>query len=203
MSWLRGGRSQLVVVPLGPGSQILSRCHHWGSQVPNPTGPQAPQATYMEEGSSCRLRPSQTATAIRLQRLRWGEVHRCLKAWAEPVVALMRDLEPCRTQHPACYLGPLVHLASDQQVSLGAPERRPGSIHLLLCLPDDHQPPLHRPLTDGPTKDRSLTAGHLVEGPTAVLAHGWVGPLRVLCNCYLVMRWGILEYSNGHILRPA
>ena len=37
-SWLRGGRFQLAASS-GPGSQTLPSCHHWRSQVPNPSGP--------------------------------------------------------------------------------------------------------------------------------------------------------------------
>ena len=53
-------------------------------QAPNPTGPQAPQATNREgagvlQTSPC---PRPTANAIRLQRRGGGRGSRCLKAWA-------------------------------------------------------------------------------------------------------------------------
>ena len=57
-SWLRGGRTQSAA-PSGPGSHILPSCHHWGSQAPNPNGPQYPQATQIGETRSHWLQPRQ------------------------------------------------------------------------------------------------------------------------------------------------
>ena len=86
-SWLRGGRAQLAA-RLGPGSHILPRCHPYGSQAPNPAGPQSPQAAQMGRPGFiyCNLYRWPLLSGWRDRD--WGEVHCCLKAWAKLVEGL-------------------------------------------------------------------------------------------------------------------
>ena len=68
-----------------------------GARLPgDPTGPQGPQVSWTAGTRSHRLRPMQTAMAIKSQR---GEIHRRLKTWwAAKWAALPTVPEPSRTQ---------------------------------------------------------------------------------------------------------
>ena len=130
--WLRGGRSQLRA-PSWPGPQTLPSHHHWGIQVPNPTGPQALQATHMAGTRSHWLCPMQTATAIRLPRWGWGRGspqphslgpasgHSWQELWSP--TAHSPELVPVSA--------PTVQLLAQGQVSHRVPGRRPGSTSYL------------------------------------------------------------------------
>ena len=108
-----------------PDSVQLSWPREPGAQ--DQTGPQVPQDAQMAGARSidcilCR------------QPLPWGHrgknggaSHRCLKAWAWPVGGLARAPEPCRTEPPACSLGPPTYPLLWGWVSCRSPGRRPGS----------------------------------------------------------------------------
>ena len=127
-SWLRGCRCQLAA-PSGPGPQPLPSCHHWRSQVPNPTGPQGSSGCpELGKIMSHRLWPQQTTSAKRSQRQGWRRgspmpQHMGQCWW----VALVRALEPRRTQPPAYSLGPPAHPLAKGWVSWRASGRRLGS----------------------------------------------------------------------------
>lgn len=112
---LRGGRSQLTA-PSGPGPQTaqLSSLREPGSQetqlalkIPRPPGQRGPG---LADCIPCRLRPMQTAMAIKSQR---GEIHRHLKAWAPPVSSLGHGSRARQDTVPACSLCPSVQLLAE------------------------------------------------------------------------------------------
>ena len=138
-----GGRFQLAA-PSGPGPQTLHNCYHWGSQAP-------------------RMQP--TLRFLRLPKW-WGPGPIDCVPCGLPLplgqrweggrgspppqglgqgqrVALARALEPCRTQPPACSLGPQSTPAGPRPGKL---ERR---IHLLPhCPPEDHHSTARRLLAE-------------------------------------------------------
>ena len=121
-------------LPQGP-PQTLSSCHRWGSQVIKPTGPQAPQATQVGgwgATSSHRLTQADWC-CYQVTETRTGErFTTALRPGPRQWVALLRALEPSRTQPPACSLGPPDHpLAQGQGTGLESP-RKPS--HLTLPL---------------------------------------------------------------------
>ena len=90
-------RSQ-TAAPSGPGPQACPDAMAEGGRHPGPSCPRALQDTQMAGARPPRLCPMDTAVAVRLQRWGWG-------TWSHGM-ALMRALEPCRTQPPACSLAP-------------------------------------------------------------------------------------------------
>ena len=82
-----------------------------GSRHPGPNWPPGSSGHPNRGAKSHTLHPMKTATAMRSQRRGWGRESPPpqglgLASW----VALERALEPCRTQLPACFLGPqLIH----------------------------------------------------------------------------------------------
>ena len=113
-----------------------------------------------------------------------GEAHLCLKVWTQAVGGLTRALELCRTQPPACSLGPPpspAHLLAWGWVS----RRSPGFCLLPHFPPDDHHSN-HRP--NCLTQDHSLTVGCLWAGSTEVPINGWARPLTV--TPWQLVAWG-------------
>ena len=108
-----------------PDTAPLSSLRGPGAQ--DPTDPQAPQAAQM-------VGPGPTDCSS--PRWAWREAHCSLKAPGQGQrAALVRAVEPCRTQPPACSLGPSAHLLARGQVSWRVPGRRPGAAsYLTLCL---------------------------------------------------------------------
>ena len=126
--------------------------------------PTDPQATQMEGARSHNLRPMQTATAIRSQRWGWERGSLLPQSLG---LALARALEPCRTQPPACSLGPP---RSPAVLALG---REGPWEHAGICLlphfpPDDH---FAYCWLDGPTDSCSLSCC-LGVGSTAATTNG-------------------------------
>ena len=116
-----------------------------------------------------------------------GELHCCQGQW----VALVRALEPCRTEHPACSLGPPAHLLpGGQWVCWKAPGRRLVSAsyltpHLTTTTPTNCW--LNGPLTVACWQLAPWGMGPIV--PT----NCWAGPLAVahwqLAVCRLGPLW--------------
>ena len=97
--------------------------------------------------------------------------------------ALMRALEPCRTQPSACFLGHPVHPPVLGRVSPGRSQ-------------DPSLTPLSLRTTTLPTVDwrghqQLLTDSCLWEGPAVVLTNDWAGPLTVA-------HWQLVACGRGH-----
>ena len=128
-----GGRSQLAA-PSGPGPQTLHNCYHWGSQVPR----MQPTLRFLRLPKWWGPGPIECVPCGLPLPLgqRWGggrgsPTPQGLGQGQQ--VALARALEPCRTQPPACSLGPQSTPAGPRPGKL---ERR---IHVLPhCPPEDH-----------------------------------------------------------------
>ena len=107
-SWLRGGKAQLAA-PSGPGLQILSTCHLWGSQAPRTQLVLRLLRLPMWWRLVHRLHPKRPLLSGRRDQ-DGGEAHWCLKAWAK---SSGWPLKPCRTQPQSALWGSQVtHCAS-------------------------------------------------------------------------------------------
>lgn len=172
-SWLRGGRSQLVV-PLGPGPQALASCHHWGSQVlRTQAGPKPWRGP--ADCVLCRL----LLLLGGRDRDEW-EFHHCLKAWAQPVGGFGEGSGALQDRALSLFPGPLSSLPGPRRGKL---EGEKAGIRLLPHSPPDdhHSTDHHSTYTDWMySLSRSLTAGCLWAGPTAAPTNGWARPLMVL-----------------------
>ena len=105
---LRGGKSQLQA-PSGPGPQMLPSCHRWGSQTPRIQSAlrpprhrgQVPQTASQADGCCHEVTEmgmqERFAAASRPRPGQW--------------IAVVRTLEPSRTQPPACSWVPALALA--------------------------------------------------------------------------------------------
>ena len=103
----------------------------------------------MAGARSPRLCPMHSAVAVRLQRWGWG-------TWSHGM-ALLRDLEPCRTQPSACSLASQLPWRPGELEGTWEKDR-------IFLLP--YSPP--EELHSAPTITQSLTSGCLWAGPTVV-----------------------------------
>ena len=160
-SRLRGDTSQLAGGPSGPGSQTLPSSHHWGGQVPNPTGSQAPKAIQMGQGQVPQVVTYRLA-ALSLQRRAWGRHSRLPRGLSQGQwAALVRALGPYRAPPSAYSPGPPALTLARGLVSrrvLG----RGWDPPLISLSHDKHSTTSWR---NPPTKGRSATAGWCGQGP--------------------------------------
>ena len=174
--WLRESRFQLAACT-GQGPQTFPSSHHWGSQCPTywPSGFSGPpNGGGMGGGSHEDCDPGRLTLLLgRRDRDVWGggagEFTAASRPGPSQRAALVRALEPCKTQPPSLFSGPPAHRCP-KAGWVGRPQGE-GWDPLLTSL-STWWPPLHLLLAESLTDESSLTVSHLWTGPTAARTKG-------------------------------
>ena len=197
-SWLKGGRSQLAT-PSGAGSQTLTHCHLWVSQKLNPTGPQALQTTQIgmgEESGPTDWDPGRLQLPFCHRDRDEGEVHYCLKSWANASQWPWWGLWNSAGHRPQSvpWSSQLTHWPKAKEQAGGGGAQQKARIQLL------HPSPPHNDLSTAIGWVTSLTIPHW-----QLVAFGW-GPLwhqPITKQDLFPVRCRVGTHRNGCMLKAA